>query len=72
MLAFSEDCHRLGYGGGFYDRTIAEMRAKRIVLTVGVAFEAQKFKSPDGEQSWDRGSLATEGTDEPLDFIVTE
>ena len=44
LLAFSEDCHRLGYGGGFYDRTIARLKAKKTVITIGVAFEVQKYK----------------------------
>lgn len=41
MLAFTDSCDRLGYGGGFYDRTINKLRheLKREVLTVGVAYE---------------------------------
>ena len=45
LMGFSEDCHRIGYGGGFYDRTIDQMRAiyHDDLLLIGVAFEAQKF-----------------------------
>ena len=45
MLGFTESCQRIGYGGGFYDRTIAQLKKhhKDKFLTVGVAFEAQKF-----------------------------
>ncbi len=39
LLAF--DCHgyRLGYGGGFYDRSIAEIRAAKPVITIGLAYD---------------------------------
>ncbi len=39
LLAFDARCHRLGYGGGYYDRTIA---ALPCVRTVGCAFAAQQ------------------------------
>ena len=55
LMGFMEDCHRIGYGGGLYDRTITQLRERynNKILMIGVAFEAQKF---------DRftGSLATE------------
>jgi 5-formyltetrahydrofolate cyclo-ligase len=40
-----DDCHRIGYGGGFYDRTIQKLQTahKKKFLSIGVAFEAQKF-----------------------------
>lgn len=61
MLAFSRHGHRLGYGGGFYDRTLAQLRAQGSVFAVGLAYGAQE--APD---------LPVEGTDAPLDAIVTE
>ena len=44
-MGFMEDCHRIGYGGGFYDRTIVLLRNlyKGHLLLIGVAFEVQKF-----------------------------
>ena len=44
-MGFMEDCHRIGYGGGFYDRTIAQLREMydNKILMIGVCFEAQKF-----------------------------
>ena len=42
MLAFDGSCWRLGYGGGFYDRTLAGIRgAGRSVVALGVAYDGQ-------------------------------
>lgn len=42
MLAYDEACWRLGYGGGFYDRTLAELRAAgNSVTAIGIAFDGQ-------------------------------
>ncbi len=61
MLAFDARGHRLGYGGGFYDRTIAALRARRRVWALGLAYAAQEVPAvPDGD------------TDMRLDAIVTE
>jgi len=42
LLAFDDAGYRLGYGGGFYDRSLAEIRATKPVITIGVAFDEQK------------------------------
>lgn len=61
LLGFDQFGGRLGYGGGFYDRTLRGLRAKKPVVAIGVAYEAQRlFEVPTGPQ------------DEPLDWIVTE
>ena len=41
LLACDGEGCRLGYGGGFYDRTLALLRARRSVTAVGVGFDAQ-------------------------------
>ena len=61
LVAFSRQGGRLGYGGGFYDRTLEGLRAKRSTLAIGFAYAAQEL--PD---------LPLEPTDQPLDLIVTE
>ncbi|PWK60960.1 5-formyltetrahydrofolate cyclo-ligase [Roseicyclus mahoneyensis] len=61
MLAFDATCNRLGYGGGFYDRTLARLKAKGPVRALGFAFAAQAL--PD---------VAAGPTDVALDGIVTE
>jgi 5-formyltetrahydrofolate cyclo-ligase len=61
LVAFNCDGGRLGYGGGFYDRTLEGLRAKRATLAIGFAFAAQETDN-----------LPLEATDQPLDMIVTE
>jgi 5-formyltetrahydrofolate cyclo-ligase len=37
--------YRLGYGGGFYDRTLARLRAVKPIVAVGLAYDAQRVDS---------------------------
>ncbi len=61
LVAFTEGGSRLGYGGGFYDRTLERLRGRGSVFAVGFAFEAQRL--PD---------LPQDPFDQPLDAIATE
>lgn len=61
LVAFSRAGGRLGYGGGFYDRTLQALRAKKPTLAIGFAYAAQE-----------QNDLPLEPTDQPLDLIVTE
>lgn len=61
LVAFDRKGGRLGYGGGFYDRTLEGLRAAGPVTAYGYAFAAQEAKG-----------LPLEPTDQPLDGIVTE
>lgn len=61
LISFDEEGHRLGYGGGFYDRTIYALRAHREVAAFGFAYEGQRVPEVP------RGL-----TDAPLDAVVTE
>jgi 5-formyltetrahydrofolate cyclo-ligase len=61
LLAFDRSGHRLGYGGGFYDRTLAHLRAKKNVTAIGVAYSGQEMSQvPSGTM------------DERLDYVLTE
>ena len=42
LLAWDAEGWRLGYGGGFYDRTLRGLRARKPVVAVGVAFDGQQ------------------------------
>ena len=61
LLAFDRRGFRLGYGGGYYDRTLAQMRRGGILLAIGLAFAAQEVDN-----------VPTDPWDIALDFIATE
>jgi len=42
LLAFDAAGHRLGYGGGFYDRTLAVARARKPALAIGLGYDCQE------------------------------
>ncbi len=61
LLAFDARGYRLGYGGGFYDRTVEGLRARHKVTVIGFAFAAQEVDEVPIDQH-----------DQKLDAIVTE
>ncbi len=61
LLAFDRAGFRLGYGGGFYDRTLRALRQAGDVLAVGLAFAAQEV-----------ATVPHDAKDARLDWIVTE
>ena len=61
LVAFDRKCFRLGYGGGFYDRSFEELEALKPVVGVGFAYAAQELPA-----------VPREKTDRQLDVIVTE
>ena len=58
-VAYDKDCYRLGYGGGFYDRFLENLR--KDAVTIGIAFDLQIFDE-----------VPKEPHDAQLDYIVTE
>jgi len=61
LLAFDRNGNRLGYGAGYYDMTIAALRAKKRVVAVGIAFAAQEVDE-----------VPTTPRDARLDLVLTE
>jgi 5-formyltetrahydrofolate cyclo-ligase len=61
LLAFDRAGYRLGYGGGFYDRTLAGLRAQGEALAIGVGFAVQEAPR-----------VPRDGMDARLDWVVTE
>jgi 5-formyltetrahydrofolate cyclo-ligase len=60
LAAFDRAGHRIGYGAGYYDATLAALAAKRP-LAVGLAFATQEV-----------ASIPAEPHDHPLAFVITE
>lgn len=61
LLAFDRRGYRMGYGGGFYDRSLAEARGRRAVVAVGLAFAGQEC-----------AAVPHDARDQRLDLVVTE
>jgi 5-formyltetrahydrofolate cyclo-ligase len=59
MNGFDEQGYRLGYGGGYFDRTLAAL--ERRVLAIGVSYEALRLPT-----------IHPQPHDIPMDFVVTE
>jgi 5-formyltetrahydrofolate cyclo-ligase len=61
LLAFDRAGRRLGYGAGFYDLTLAQLRSRKAVIAVGLAYAAQEI-----------ASVPTTPRDATLDLVLTE
>jgi 5-formyltetrahydrofolate cyclo-ligase len=61
LLAFDRAGHRIGYGAGYYDMTIAALRAKHAVTAIGLAFAAQEI-----------AAVPATPHDAALDLVLTE
>ncbi|MFQ5439409.1 MAG: 5-formyltetrahydrofolate cyclo-ligase [Paracoccaceae bacterium] len=61
LVAFDRRGFRLGYGGGYYDRTLEKLRQKKRIIAIGFAYGAQELPT-----------VPTEPTDQRLDAVVTQ
>lgn len=62
MLAFDRKGYRLGFGGGFYDRTIAKLKqTNNNIICIGLAFDGQQIDN-----------IPQDEFDQKLNWIITE
>jgi 5-formyltetrahydrofolate cyclo-ligase len=61
LLAFDRAGHRLGYGGGYYDLTIGQLRERKAVVAIGLAYAAQEV-----------AEVPATPRDAKLDLVLTE
>lgn len=61
LTAFDRRCRRIGYGAGYYDRTLADLRKRKVVVAVGIAFAAQEVEA-----------IPVDEHDQRLDLVLTE
>ncbi len=61
FAAFDRAGYRIGYGAGYYDMTLAALRAKKKIVAIGLGFAAQEVEK-----------VPVEAHDQRLDFIITE
>ena len=62
LLSFDDEGSRLGYGGGYYDRTLSSIKKKKNVTFFGLAFSKQKSKT----------KLPINKYDQKLDGLISE
>jgi 5-formyltetrahydrofolate cyclo-ligase len=61
LLAFDRRGYRIGYGAGYYDLTIAQLRARKPIAAIGIAFAAQEIET-----------VPKTAFDARLDLVLTE
>jgi 5-formyltetrahydrofolate cyclo-ligase len=61
LLAFDRAGHRIGYGAGYYDLTLAQLRARKLVIAAGLAFAIQEI-----------AAIPATPRDARLDLVLTE
>jgi 5-formyltetrahydrofolate cyclo-ligase len=61
LAAFDRRGHRIGYGAGYYDMTIRELRAQKSIVAIGLGFAVQEISA-----------VPATPRDERLDLVLTE
>lgn len=60
LVAFDHQGYRLGFGGGYYDRTLSDLRGKKKIAAYGIGYDGQEVES-----------IPREDHDAQLDGIIT-
>ena len=61
MVGFDKNLNRLGYGKGYYDRTISKLRKLKKIFVIGLAYDNQMVQK-----------IPAENHDEKMDIILTD
>ena len=61
LAAFDPEGHRIGYGAGHYDYTLAHLRKMKAITAIGIAFAVQQIKA-----------VPAQPHDVALDYVLTE
>jgi 5-formyltetrahydrofolate cyclo-ligase len=61
LAAFDRSGHRIGYGAGHYDYTLAHLRKTKAIIAIGIAFAAQEIEQ-----------VPALSHDVALDYVLTE
>ncbi len=61
MVGFDENLNRLGYGKGYYDRTISKLRKLKKIFVIGLAYDNQMVPK-----------IPAEDHDEKMDIVLTD
>ena len=61
MVGFDKNLNRLGYGKGYYDRTISKLRKLKKIFVIGLAYDNQMLQN-----------IPAENHDEKMDIILTD
>jgi len=61
LIAFDATGHRLGYGAGYYDRTVGAQRRERSITAIGLAYDEQEV-----------AVVPTDGHDQRMDGVITD
>ncbi len=61
LIAFDATGQRLGYGAGYYDRTVSALRKDRAITVIGVAYDEQEV-----------AAVPVDGHDQTMDAVITD
>jgi 5-formyltetrahydrofolate cyclo-ligase len=61
LLAYDKQGYRMGYGGGYYDRTLSDLRDSDKITAIGIAYAGQEVNN-----------VPYENFDQRLDWVLTE